>query len=116
MKIYNSIVRYIKTYEEIKHVQLTELLTEMWTLIYVTVMVTYLHLLGMRDGQRKGNQINPTVFSLSREFYNEGGENFKLKEHTSKYILILEQKKTPAPGGGLIFEETDTLVLTLCDL
>lgn len=42
MKICNiATVRYIKTYEETKHVQLKQLLTEMWTFIYVTV-ISYL--------------------------------------------------------------------------
>lgn len=57
----------------------------------------------MRDGQRKGNQ-NQSYCIFTHVNFTMKGENFKLKEHTSKYILILEQKKTPAPGGGLIFE------------
>lgn len=53
--------------------------------------------------KEKEIKINPTIFSLTW-ILQWRVKTLSSKEHTSEYTSILKQKKTPAPGGRLIFK------------
>lgn len=82
------------TYEGFKYIQLKQNSQQKCEhLLMLELLVTYLNLLRMRNGERKGNQNHQSYYIFTHVNFTIKGENFKLHRHTSGYVLILKQKK-----------------------
>lgn len=93
------------TYEGFKYIQLKQNSQQKCEhLLMLELLVTYLNLLGMRNGGRKGNQNHQSYYIFTHVNFTIKGENFKL-HRTYQWICTDSQaEKTLAPGGGLILE------------
>ena len=67
------------TYEGFKYIQLKQNSQQKCEhLFMLELLVTYLNLLGMRNGGRKGNQNHPSYYIFTHVNFTIKGENFKL--------------------------------------